>query len=84
MTVITVRTAIHPKHTNTRNAAEHRRIAARFLPSARDLFPVLREHLLASRPIIGDMKPIPGADGIKTPLRPIYGKPTFRNIEVGA
>jgi hypothetical protein len=41
-----------------------------YLPSARDLFPVLRERLLASRPVIG--VGWPNAD-------PIYGSPTFRN-----
>lgn len=73
-------TLIHPKHTTPRNAVEHTRIARRYRPSARELFPELRERLLSSRLIIGDMRPIPGADGVKTPLRPIYGKPTFRNV----
>lgn len=72
-------TLIHPKHTHTRNAAEHARIEKKFQPSAREVFAALRDRLLASRPIIGDMKPIPGADGITSPLRPIYGPPTFRN-----
>lgn len=75
-------TTIRPRHTSPRTASEHRRIAAKYSPSARELFVPLRKLLLASRPIIGDRKPIPGADGIKTPLRPIYGAPTFRNVLV--
>lgn len=72
-------TTVHPKHTDPRTAREHARIGARYAPSVRELFPVLRERLLASRPIIGDRKPRPGAAGISTPLEPIYGKPTYRN-----
>lgn len=56
------------------------RIEAQYAPSARELFPALRLRLLSSRPIVGDMPPVRGADGITTPLRPIYGKPTFRNV----
>lgn len=52
----------------------------RLRSSARDLFPALCERLLASRPIIGDQKPRPGADGITSTRLPIYGKPTFRNV----
>lgn len=58
---------------------ERQRIEGRLRPSARDLFPMLRERLLASRPIVGDMRPIKGADGVNTPLRPVYGAPRFRN-----
>lgn len=75
-------TTIHPRHTTRRNAAEHARIAKRYKPSARELFAPLRDRLLASRPIVGDMRPVPGADGVRTPLRPIYGAPTFRNVVV--
>lgn len=52
---------------------------ARLRPSARELFAVLRERLLASRPIIGYQKPLPGAYGIASTRLPIYGRPTFRN-----
>lgn len=75
-------TLVHPRHTNRRNAAEHTRIAKRYLPSARELFGPLRDRLLASRKIIGDMPPVPGADGVKAPLRPIYGAPSYRNVVV--
>lgn len=64
---------------------ERERIERRLDPSARELSVALVGRLRASRPIVGDMKPIPGADGITTPLRPVYGKSTFRNvIENGA
>ncbi|MFT4281225.1 hypothetical protein [Microbacterium sp.] len=59
---------------------ERERIERKLRPSARDLFPVLRTRLLESRPIIGDQKPRRGADGIRTTLLPVYGKPTFRNV----
>jgi hypothetical protein len=48
--------------------------------SARELFPILRDRLLSQRPIIGDRKPRPGADGVTSTLLPIYGKSTFRNV----
>ena len=75
-------TTIHPRHTTRRTVAEHSRIAARFRPSARELFGPLRDRLLASRKIVGDMPPIPSADGVSAPLRPIYGPPSFRNVVV--
>lgn len=40
-----------------------------YSPSARDVFPMLRQRLLESRPVIGRMG-----------TQPIYGKPTFRNV----
>lgn len=49
------------------------------LPSARELFPVLRRRLLESRPIIGTTVEVFHANGAKTGGKPIYGKPTFRN-----
>ncbi|WP_066041964.1 hypothetical protein [Herbiconiux solani] len=64
----------------TRQQHEARLRSAHLQPGAREVFPVLRERLLASRPIVGDKKPRHGADGIRTPLEPIYGKPTFRNV----
>lgn len=60
--------------------AERERLERRVQPSARERFESLVERLRASRPIVGDMKPIPGADGITSVLRPVYGKPTFRNV----
>jgi hypothetical protein len=65
------------------------------LPSARELFPILRERLLASRPVIGfKYRIFPGGPwktvelsekGITSVQRKggaelIYGKPTFRNV----
>lgn len=50
-----------------------RRTAA---PSAREMFPLLRARLLASRPVIGwtdETDPERAA-------QPIYGAPTFRNV----
>jgi hypothetical protein len=64
----------------TRERNEANRRAAALQPTAREMFPYLRVRLLASRPIIGDKPPRPGADGTTTPLEPIYGKPTFRNV----
>lgn len=51
---------------------ERQRIEGRLRPSARDMFPGLRDRLLASRPIVGEI------DGA-----PIFGKPTFRNVIEG-
>jgi hypothetical protein len=53
--------------------------ARQLLPSARELFPVLRRRLLESRPIIGRTVEVFHADGTKTGGKPIYGRPTFRN-----
>lgn len=61
---------------------ERLRIESRLRPSARVLFPHLRERLLASRPVLGwDVNgkrqaraPRPGVKAT-----PIYGAPTFRN-----
>lgn len=64
---------------------ERLRVESRLRPSARDLFPHLRERLLASRPVIGSRVIVPrGATPdrkgvIKTTTEPIYGAPTFRN-----
>lgn len=72
---------LHPRLTlDSRMARERNAIASRYRPSARERFAELRERLLASRPIIGDQKPRPGADGIASTRLPIYGKPTFRNV----
>lgn len=72
---------LHPRHRrDARMIRERSMIASRYRASARDLFPALRERLLGSRPIVGDQKPIRGADGVTAPLRPVYGKPTFRNV----
>ncbi len=51
--------------------AERLRIESTLRPSARDLFPALRERLLASRPSLGHNK---GRRGLEA-----YGAPTFRN-----
>lgn len=59
---------------------ERERLEQGLQPSARERFASLVVRLRASRPIVGDMKPIRGADGITTPRRPIYGKPTLRNV----
>ncbi len=78
-------TTIRPRHTHIRNAAEHRQIAARYKPSARELFPILRDRLLASRPVIGERKTVIGRDSAgrrKFRRTPIYGTPTFRNALV--
>lgn len=74
-------TIINPKHTSTRNASEHARIAARYEGSARELFPPLRALLLASRPVIGERVTFPhkGRNRLKPKREPIYGTPTFRN-----
>ncbi len=50
---------------------ERLRIESRLRPSARDLFPRLRERLLESRPWLGHNK---GRRGLEA-----YGPPTFRN-----
>ncbi|GAA4762327.1 hypothetical protein [Microbacterium gilvum] len=50
-------------------AAERMRLQASVRPTAREMFPILRERLLASRPVIGEI------DGT-----PVYGEPTFRNV----
>ncbi|MDF2916592.1 MAG: hypothetical protein K0S70_809 [Microbacterium sp.] len=55
-------------------------IELRYQPSAREILPVLRDRLLSQRPIVGDRKPRPGADGVTSTLLPIYGKSTFRNV----
>lgn len=47
---------------------------ARLMPSARDLFPALRERLLASRPLLGLI------DEGKPTEREVLGAPTFRNV----
>lgn len=68
---------------DVRLARERAGIARRYQPSAREFFPVLRETLLASRPVIGERKTVVGRDKIgraKYRREPIYGKPTFRNV----
>lgn len=75
------RAELHVRHRrDARMIRERSMIAARYRASARDLFPDLRACLLASRPIVGDQKPVPYADGVTAPLRPVYGKTTFRNV----
>lgn len=60
--------------TTARAAAEHRAIANRYRPSARELFPALRARLLASRPVLA-------VTDEGTPReRVVLGKPTFRNV----
>jgi hypothetical protein len=59
--------------------------ARALMPSARELFPQLRERLLGSRPIVGHTVEVFHANGDRTGGKPIFGKPTFRNvIEHGA
>lgn len=66
-----------------RDADGHRTSTSR--PSARELFPVLRDRLLASRPVVGHTPEVwhapkvPNGQHTKTGGRPIYGKPTFQN-----
>lgn len=79
-------TTIHPRHTTARTAGEHFRIARRYQPSARELFPVLRERLHQSRPLLGwdvngkrqTRAPRPGVKAT-----PVYGPATFRNVIEG-
>lgn len=65
--------------------AERARIARRYEPTARERFPVLRDRLLASRPVIGTRARFPKIGpkqgrGIVAETWPIYGAPTFRNV----
>lgn len=49
------------------------------MPSARELFPVLRARLLASRPIVEPARQVKHEFGtIVVPA--VYGAPTFRNV----
>jgi hypothetical protein len=72
-----------PQAVPARVARERQRIARRYQPSARELFPVLRDRLLASRPVIGTRATFPKGSPSRRSLvaetEPIYGKPTFRN-----
>lgn len=52
--------------------AERLRVEGRLKPGARDLFPELRERLLASRPALGFNV---GNRGLEA-----FGAPTFRNV----
>lgn len=57
----------------------------RYAPSARELFPTLRDRLLASRPVIGTKATFPKVGraqgrGLIAKTEPIYGSPTFRNV----
>lgn len=64
---------LHPRHLrDVRQLRERRVIASRFRASARDLFPALRERLLASRPSLGFNV---GHRSLEA-----YGPPTFRNV----
>lgn len=82
-------TTVHPRHTSPRRAREHAAIAARYQPSARELFPQLVERLHNSRPVIGEKHVVPvGAKPnrkgvLPTVAVPIFGAPTFRNRIVG-
>lgn len=44
-------TTIHPKHTHKRNAREHQRIAARYQPSAREVFAIRNAARIAEEAI---------------------------------
>lgn len=67
---------------------ERERLEGGLKPSAREWFPVLRERLLASRPVIEPAKfaKVPTlVDGKVRQIKkqvapPKYGKPTFRNV----
>lgn len=64
---------------------ERERIEGRLLPSAREWFAVLRERLLASRPVIKPEhaeRPGTGGRAFDNPriVPAVYGKPTFRNV----
>lgn len=65
-----LRRATKPKAARRRANAERARIEGRYGPSARELFPVLRERLLASRPVLGTDRA----------RNQVYGAPTFRNV----
>lgn len=49
-------------------------------PSAREWFKLLRPRLLQSRPVVDTTREVFHADGSHTGGKPIYGKPTFRNV----
>lgn len=64
---------------------ERELIEMRYEPSARDLFPAMRDRLLASRPVIGTRATFPKVGrtqgrGIVAKTEPIYGPPAFRNV----
>jgi hypothetical protein len=71
---------IHPRYRSTAMAREHSFLSRVYYPSARELFEILQPRVIAARPVIGDKKPRPGADGVTTPLEPIYGRSTYRNV----
>lgn len=73
------------RRTRAAKSREGARIALAYEPSARELFPELRERLHASRPVIGQNRGAYRRDrsGRKRYLNaptPIYGRPTFRNV----
>lgn len=68
---------LHPRHLQARDrrvVGERIRIAGQVRASARDLFPYLRDRLLASRPLLEVVD-----EGYPEERR-VYGKPTFRNV----
>lgn len=70
---------LHPRLLQVRDrrtVAERLRMVGRAKPSARDLFPPLRERLLASRPVLAFI------DEGTPSQRVIFGEPTFRNVIV--
>lgn len=68
------------RRASARLQAERAWIAGRYKPSARELFPVLVERLLASRPVLGFTPETYHANETVTGGQPIFGKPTFRNV----
>lgn len=69
------RAELHVRHRrDARLIRERSMIASRYRASARDLFPALRERLLASRPLVALID-----EGYPEERR-VYGPPTFRNV----
>jgi hypothetical protein len=81
-----VSTRVHPRHTRgVRQQAEHARIAAKYLPSAREVFEIANQLRLDSRPVLkAARRVVKGPDGKRLPqpvqLPPVYGAATFRNV----
>lgn len=65
---------LHPRHLRDGARMIHERnvLVSKYRASARDWFPVLRDRLLASRPVLGYNV---GNRGLEA-----YGPPTFRNV----
>lgn len=75
----------HTPAEKKRRAAERQAITRLYRPSARELFPALRERLLASRPEVGvRARFVPNRTGRLVAVQEtVYGAPTFRNVIEG-